>query len=82
MALNIKSEKTEQLARRLVKLRGRSPTDVIVQSLESEWQRERRKKGSVAKELLAIGDRLANVKRLTDGTPEEIIGYDEFGLPR
>jgi antitoxin VapB len=37
---------------------------------------------SVEAEIMAISRRCAALPRRTDRTPEEIIGYDEHGLPR
>jgi antitoxin VapB len=36
----------------------------------------------LSEELRAIGERVAALPVLDDRTPEEIVGYDERGLPR
>ncbi|MDH4279356.1 MAG: type II toxin-antitoxin system VapB family antitoxin [Acidimicrobiia bacterium] len=79
MALSIKSERADQLARDLAALTGESITDAVVASLEARLEVERRRRRS-----LGFGDIVERFRRLPefDGRdPDDIIGYDEHGLP-
>ena len=80
MALSIKNDKADQLARELSELTGESLTDAIIVSLEQRLATERqaqRRRRSLA-DILAIAHSLPILDHRTD---EEILGYDENGLP-
>ena len=84
MALSIRNPKVEHLARVVARRTGENMTDAIARSLEERLARMQGSKQRAAK-LRAIRRIVASVKRLPtlDGrTPEEILGYDEHGLPR
>lgn len=79
MALSIKSELADRLARDLVELTGESITDAVVASLEARLEVERRRRRA-----LGIDDIVERFRRLPvlDGrAPDDIIGYDADGLP-
>jgi antitoxin VapB len=79
MALSIKSERADQLARDLVALTGESITDAVVASLEARLEVERRRRRA-----LGLGDIVERFRRLPEldkRDPDDIIGYDEHGLP-
>lgn len=82
MALNLKNRESDELARRLTSLTGKSITEVVTEALREKLAREegRRYKGLSA-ELLAIGARCASLPDLDTRSPEEIIGFDENGIP-
>jgi antitoxin VapB len=84
MALSIKDTKTDRLARKVARLAGESITEAVSRALEERLSKlmARRKSRSLAEELLAIGRHSASLPILDDRTPDEIIGYDENGLPR
>ncbi len=84
MALSIKDAKTDRLARKVARLAGESNTEAVSRALEERLSKlmVRRKTRSLAEELLAIGRHSASLPILDDRTPDEIIGYDENGLPR
>jgi len=84
MAVNIKNHETERLARELARRAGSSITEAITMALREQLAREegRRSAPSVRDELLAIGRRCAALPDLDTRAPEEILGYDEIGLPR
>ena len=83
MALNIRNKETEVLAAKLARLTGETKTEAVRKALEDRWA------------LLAqktpprrLADRLEEIAREFDSLPvydtrsaEEILGYDEFGLP-
>jgi antitoxin VapB len=82
MALSIKDPEADRLAREVAKATGETLTAAIVQSLRERLQRIRRPRGPrLADELLAIGTRCAKLP-LHDRRPaEQILGFDEHGLP-
>jgi antitoxin VapB len=84
MPLSIKNEATERLARRVADETGETLTEAIQKSLEERWDRLKRRQKS---HLLAaqIEDLLGRVDMLDnlDSRPaNEILGYDENGIPR
>jgi antitoxin VapB len=83
MALNIKDRATEQSVRELAALTGESVTTAVRRAAEDRLLRVRRARadGSLAAELLEIGRRCAALPDLDQRTPDEILGYDEHGLP-
>jgi antitoxin VapB len=83
MALSIKSQETERLARLVAKQTGETLTGAIEQALKERLERlKRRQRGQKQVEhLLEIANRVANLPRLDNRTPDEILGYDENGLP-
>jgi antitoxin VapB len=83
MALNIKNDEADRLARELAARAGESITDAVIKALRERLARQAPKGGrSVADEIMEISRHCAALPRLTNQTPEEIIGYDEWGLPR
>ena len=76
---HIKSEKADQLARDLAALTGESLTDAVVASLEARLALERRRRRSLG--LGDILDRFRSLPLLDARQPDDIIGYDEHGLP-
>ena len=83
MALNIKDPETEKFVRELAALTGETVTAAVRRAAEERLQRVRRKRGgrSLAEELLEIGRRCAALPDQDTRTAEEIMGYDENGLP-
>jgi antitoxin VapB len=81
--LNIKDPETDRLARRLAQLTGESITQAVRTAVEERLEREERHRGRPSVEdVLAIARRYASRPVLDDRPPDEIIGYDERGLPR
>ncbi len=86
MALSIKNMEVEQLARELARRRRVTVTEAIRQSLEREVARERlvpRDEASdLFQRLMAIADSAGNVPERENAlTDDEILGYDELGIP-
>ncbi|UVC17866.1 type II toxin-antitoxin system VapB family antitoxin [Mesorhizobium onobrychidis] len=80
MALLIKNVKVEQLARELARCRGVSVTEAIPQSLERLVFQS--KETELVMKLRAISDRAGRIpKRDNVMTEDEILGYDELGIP-
>ncbi|MGQ0816105.1 MAG: type II toxin-antitoxin system VapB family antitoxin [Gemmatimonadota bacterium] len=83
MALNIKNPEADRLARELADLTGESITEAVVEALEERLTREqaRRCAHGFRQELRRMQERLAEVPDQDRRTIEEIMGYDEHGLP-
>lgn len=83
MALSIKDAETDRLARALSAATGESLTEAIRRALSERLAREsRRGRGGIAAEVRRIQERVARLKVLDRRTPDDIVGYDERGLPR
>jgi antitoxin VapB len=86
MALSLKDPETDRLAREVARLTGESLTEAVRKSLAERLQREKlrrgRPAGGLAERLLEIGRHCAALPVLDDRSPDEILGYDEHGLPR
>jgi antitoxin VapB len=84
MPLNIKDSATEKSVRELAAITGETVTTAVRRAAEERLQRVRRDRGgrSLADELLEIGRRCASLPDHDTRTADEIVGYDEHGLPR
>jgi antitoxin VapB len=84
VALNIKDSETDRLARELAAETGESITVAARRAIEERLTRIRSRKSAVpaAEELHALIARGRARAVLDDRTAEEIVGYDEHGLPR
>lgn len=84
MALNIRNEETEALAAKLARVTGESKTDAVKIALRERLARVLREKRGrpLVDELDAIALRCAK-QRVRDHRPaDEILGYDDSGLPQ
>lgn len=83
MALNIRNSEAEQLAAELARITGETKTEAVAAALRDRLARVRRDRSGVglADRLVAIGRECAALPVLDDRTAEEILGYDEHGLP-
>jgi antitoxin VapB len=84
MALSIKSIETERLAREVAAKTGESLTGAIQRSLEERLDRlKQQRRGQIlATQLEDILRRVDQLPILDSRTADEIVGYDEQGLPR
>ena len=84
MPINIKDPAAEKFVRELAAAAGESVTTAIRRAAEERLQRVRRQQSgrSLAAEILEIGRRCAALPDLDARTADEILGYDEHGLPR
>jgi antitoxin VapB len=84
MALSIKSIETENLAREIASRTGESLTAAIQKSLEERLERLEtgRRSHALAAQIDDILQRVDAMPDLDTRTPDEIIGYDDDGLPR
>ena len=83
MALNIRNRQAENLAEALVRLTGETKTQAVTRALQDRLERIRRHRSgrSLADELDDLALHCASLPVLDGGNPEEILGYDESGLP-
>jgi antitoxin VapB len=83
MALSIKSIETEDLARKLAAQTGESLTGAIQKALEERLERlnNSRRSQALTAQIDDILQRVDAMPDLDTRTPDEIIGYDEDGLP-
>lgn len=83
MGISIKNARTEQLARELARQTGESLTTAIRRALEERLERVEGRRSPQDKLRLARASlrRVDALPVLNARTPEEILGYDEHGLP-
>lgn len=84
MALSIKNPETERLARELANVTGESLTEAVTRALRDRLVRETGRTDDTEHWLEGIREiqrHVAQLPVLDDRTPDEIIGYDENGLP-
>lgn len=81
MALSIKSDEADALARELSRITGESLTDAVTESLRERLDRERRIRGRDLHEVVAeIQERMARLPVLDDRPADDVL-YGEDGLP-
>ena len=82
--LNIENPEVYRLARQLADRTGESMTEAVRKSLRERLTREEVRSADpfLMEKLLEISDRCANRPVLDSRSAEEIIGYDEHGIPR
>lgn len=82
MALSIKHPEADRLARELARATGESLTEAVTTALRERLVRETGRSPEGTRAAVArIQARVAAAPVLDDRTDDEIIGYDEFGLP-
>lgn len=83
MALSIKDHDTEQLARTLAERTGESITLATKRALQERLRRlgSDMRKAALLEDLEAIQRRWNALPVLDDRSADEILGYDENGLP-
>jgi antitoxin VapB len=84
MALNIRNEETERLAATLAKLTGETKTEAVTRALRDRIARVRgqRVQRRLADDLDDIARRCAGLAVRDSRPADEILGYDENGVPR
>jgi antitoxin VapB len=85
MALSIKDPETDRIVRELASLTGETMTEAMRRAAAERLDRERRKRGdtneNLVAELHAIAVHCASLPLLDDRSEDEILGWDENGLP-
>jgi len=84
MALNIRNAETERLAEAVANLTGETKTAAVRHALQDRLARLRRERARrpLADELDEIARHCAQLPVLDSRPDDEILGYDEHGLPR
>lgn len=83
MALSIKSDEADQLARELAAETGETLTEAVVIALRERLDREHgRHAASMRTRLARLAADVAALPVADSRAPDEIIGYDDAGLPR
>jgi len=84
MALSIKSAEADRLARKLAATTGESITLAVTVAMRERLAREERKRDDPEArmaEVRAIIDHYASLPILDSRSEDEILGYDENGIP-
>lgn len=82
MALSIKDPEADRLAREVARVTGESLTAAVVQSLRERLARVRRFRGPrLSEQIMDIARRSAQLPVKDDRAADELVGYDEHGLP-
>ncbi len=83
MALNIRIPETEELVEELSRLTGETKTAAVTRAVRDRLARLRRDRAGrrLADELDEIAQHCARLPVRDVRTPDEILGYDEDGLP-
>ena len=84
MALNIRNPEAEKLSAELARATGETRTEAVTKALRDRLVRIRRERTGrrLADELEEIAEHCANLPVLDSRRAEEIVGYDDTGLPR
>ena len=80
--LNIKDAETHDLAAELARAEGKTLAQVVKEALREKLDRTRDRRGGLAQQLMELGKECSKLPVLDTRSDDEIIGYDEFGVPR
>ena len=84
MPISIKSPEADRLARQLAAVTGETITDAVIVAMRERLAREERKQknsDALLEEIRAISHHCASLPVLDTRTADEILGYDENGIP-
>lgn len=85
MPLNIKNPKAHEYARKLSAITGKSITEVVTQALEEAFARvantDQESFSRFTEELDSIALHCASLPILDSRSPDEILGYNDLGVP-
>jgi antitoxin VapB len=84
MAISIKSPEADRLARSLAAATGESITIAITVAMRERLERVEHKqlnKAALLEEIRAISHHCASLPELDTRSEDEILGYDENGIP-
>jgi len=83
MALSVKDPEADRLAREVAARTGETLTTAVVVALRERLARLRRpRRRRLREELREIAQRCAQLPTLDDRSADEILAYDQRGLPR
>lgn len=83
MALSIKHPEADRLARELSRATGESLTEAVMRALQERLLRQQGRAAAppLSETLRALRLKWATLPVLDPRSPDEILGYDEQGLP-
>jgi len=83
MALNIRHTETEKLAKAIAARTGETKTEAVTTALKERLEHLKRRRGRkrLADELDEIARHCASLPVRDSRTDDEILGYDENGMP-
>jgi antitoxin VapB len=84
MAMTTTHPEVNKLAQELGQYTGETPTVALLNALRERLERERRKQNhqtTLANQLLRIGRECSALPVLDSRSAEEILGYDQLGVP-
>jgi antitoxin VapB len=85
MPLSIKAPEADRLARKLAETTGETITVAVTTAISERLRREERKRRSasmrLAADLMEIGRHCASLPVFDSRSSDEILGYNENGLP-
>ena len=84
MALSIRNPRAEQLVREVAAESGENLTQAIIHALEQRLERLRGRRtiSDTAQEIMKISKRCSSLPDQDQRTPEEILDYNQTGIPR
>lgn len=84
MPINIRNPRAEELARKVAARTGENMTEAVIHSLEERLARLQTpdEKAALLRRIKEIALRCSARPALDTRSADEIIGYDEIGLPR
>lgn len=83
MSINIKNTQADDLVRALTRLTKQSITRVVIDALEEKLRKERGRRLAphLKDEILEIGHRCARLPTRDDRSAEDILQYNDDGIP-
>ena len=82
MVLSIKNEEADRLARQLAATTGETVTAAVVNALRERLEHEQtRRTPSLRERLARLAEDVQALPVLDDRSADEILGYDDHGLP-
>ena len=83
MALSIKNPETDRLAHQLAEATGESVTVAVTIALRNRLEavKPRARRARMLYDISQIQDLVASLPDRDSRSPEEVIGYDDLGLP-
>ena len=83
MALSIRNSQAEQLAREVATISGENLTQAIIHALEERLVRlkGRRTTSNLMQEIMIISQRCRSIPDIDQRSPEEILDYNQSGIP-
>ncbi|MGH9412121.1 MAG: type II toxin-antitoxin system VapB family antitoxin [Terriglobales bacterium] len=84
-ALNIKDEEVRALAKKLANATHQSMTEAVRTALQEKLERERaqdeKRRQRILRRVRELQREIAALPVLDPRSPDDIIGYDEYGVP-